>query len=366
MSLSPLEIIKLFQISGEPSKSDRFGSGHINDTYKIIHADEDSPDYLLQRINDHVFKDVDGMMRNISSVTDHISIELKKQGFDDVDKRVLKLIRTTSGQTYAKVNDQYWRVYRFMEELKSYDIAESPQQVYQGGKAFGQFLRLLGYYPAETLSITIKDFHNVITRIDQFKSTLKASQNSKDPEVAGLTKFILSVASELNEIEKLYIQGKIPVRVTHNDTKFNNVLFDQNGQAMCIIDLDTVMPGIVHYDFGDGIRAGASTTIEDDNDLTKVDLDLTKFEAFAAGYLEMTRDLLLPIEVKYLAKSPALFSYLMALRFLTDYLNGNKYYKVNYPSHNLVRAKNQVKLTDMILKRIKELDQIIFKHTTIH
>ena len=364
MSLSALEIIKSFQIFGEPLNADRFGSGHINDTYRIINADKNSPDYLLQRINNHVFRDVDGVMNNICNVTNHISEELKKQGCADVDQRVLQPIKTISGNTYTKVDDGYWRVYRFMKGLKGYDIAETPEQVYQGGKAFGQFLRLLGNFPAETLSTTIKDFHNVIVRIDQFKAAVGASPNSKDPEIVELTKFILDVADELSEIETLYKQRRIPIRVTHNDTKFNNVLLDKNDQAMCVIDLDTVMPGIVHYDFGDGIRTGASTTMEDDDDLTKVDIDLAKFEAFTAGYLEMTSDLLQPVEVKLLAKSGALLSYLMGIRFLTDHLKGNNYYKVNYSTHNLVRAKNQIRLTDMIMKRKVELNQIIAKHTS--
>lgn len=366
MALSALEIMNLFQFSGKPSKSHRFGSGHINDTYRIVNADKGCPDYLLQRINDHVFKDVDGLMSNICAVTGHISAELEKMGYDDIHHRVLQPVRTTSGHTYTKVDGKYWRVYHFMQELKAYDVAETSEQVYEGGKAFGQFLRLLGNYPANTLSTTIKDFHNVLSRLDLLVKAINDNPKSKDPEVGGLIKFIFDVSEELSEIEKLRLLKKIPIRVTHNDTKFNNVLLNQSDQAMCVIDLDTVMPGLVHYDFGDGIRTGAATAEEDEKDLEKVDLDLEKFEAFSAGYLETTHDLLLPIELEHLALSSALLSYLMSIRFLTDYLTGNNYYKLNYPMHNLVRALNQGKLTAIILKRKKELNQIIVKRSIHH
>ena len=304
-------------------------------------------------------------MSNICKVTDHIYAELKKQHSEEIEQRVLQPISTSSGGAYATVDGKNWRVYRFMKGLKSYDFAQTPEQVYEGGKAFGQFLSLLANYPAETLVTTINDFHNVFSRLDKLKIVLKTLNDSKPSDVTDLVKFIFDISDEMSEIEHLVIQKKIPIRVTHNDTKFNNVLLDQNDKAICVIDLDTVMPGIVHYDFGDGIRTGASTATEDETDLSLVDIDLNKFEAFSAGYLEMTSKLLLPIEIQHLAKSSALLSYLMAVRFLTDHLSGNKYYKVDFARHNLDRAKNQCRLTALILKRLDVLNQVITKHSVV-
>ena len=365
MNPDVIDIILQFQISGVPELAKRFGNGHINDTYRIINQDNEQPDYLLQRINDHVFRDIEGVMANISGVTDHIAHELANLGYSDVHQRVIQPIRTKSNKTYIEVDGSYWRLYRFMKGLRAYDVAETTEQVYEGGKAFGQFLKLLSNYPAEKLVTTIPDFHNVLVRLDQLKTALDNSENSNDPEVSQLAKFIFDVSGELSEIEKLKQLRRIPIRVTHNDTKFNNVLLDQNDHAMCVIDLDTVMPGVVHYDFGDGIRTGAATAEEDERDLQRVDLDIGKFEAFTAGYLEMCQDSLSNLEIQYLPLSSALLSYLMCIRFLTDHLTGNNYYKVNYPLHNLVRAQNQGHLTGVIMKRIKDLNKVIAKNSSV-
>ncbi len=362
MQLEP--IISQFDIKGEVLSASPFGSGHINDTFHLQNKDSQCPDYLLQRVNHEVFKDVEGMMQNIWRVTDHINKKNKQHG--EKGQETLDLIKTKDGKLYTQHTDgNFWRIFIFKKGLKSYDLVETAEQAYEGAKAFGLFFRLLADFPADTLTHTIPNFHNIILRLQTLRDTIAQSKSDRVKEVADEIKYVYDVADQMCVIENLRIDGKIPVRVTHNDTKFNNVLLSQEDKGVCVIDLDTVMPGVVHYDFGDGIRTGTTTAAEDEKDLTKVEFDIHKYEAFAAGYLEETRDILSPVEIENIGISGALFAYIMGVRFLTDYIAHDVYYKIGYPTHNLDRARCQLHLSREMMQRLTDLNKIARKEAQL-
>ena len=242
--------------------------------------------------------------------------------------------------------------------MKSENIARNTNQIYEGAKAFGNFLCLLRDYPINQLNYTIPDFHNMILRMNQFDEAIRNTKKDL-AQVKEEIKLVSEHGDRMCVLENLNRMKAIPLRVVHHDTKFNNVLFNNHDKGMCVIDLDTVMPGIVHSDFGDGIRTGAATAGEEENDLNKIALDIDKFRAFTTGYLESTSDILTSKEKEHLIDSVLLFPFMQGVRFLTDYLNGNIYYKTSYEDQNLNRARNQFRLFKHINKRIKELAQII-------
>ena len=352
-------IIDKFAIEGKVDKVEPFGNGHINDTFQIVNSVDGCPDYLLQRVNHEVFKDVPGMMNNIWQVTEHINNKNNSTDNGSEIQETLKLVKTNTGELYSKKEDgSFWRVFDFKKGLKSYDLVQTPEQAYEGAKAFGLFFKLLSDFPAEKLTDTIPNFHNIILRLETLKNVIEKHPEGRTLEVQDEIKFVFSVAEQMCQIETLKNDGVIPLRVTHNDTKFNNVLLSPDDKGICVIDLDTVMPGVVHYDFGDGIRTGTTTAEEDESDLNLVQFDINKYEAFADGYLETTREILSPVEVQNLGISGALFAYIMGVRFLTDYISHDVYYKIGYPTQNINRARCQFELTRKILERLPELNQI--------
>lgn len=349
--------MSFFELKGDIGSTLPFGDGHINDTYRVINSDISHPDYLLQRINHTVFKDVDGLMNNLHEVNNFIRTKLKEAGITDVNQRAQTLIKTRKNELYTVVEGDYWRVFEFLE-LKSENIAKNTNQIYEGAKAFGNFLYTLRDYPVNQLIYTIPDFHNMILRMNQFDQAIRNTQKNLS-QVDEEVKLVREYGDSMCVLENLNRKKVIPLRVVHHDTKFNNVLFNSHDEGMCVIDLDTVMPGIVHSDFGDGIRTGAATAGEEENDLDKIGLNIDKFRAFANGYLEKTSDILTNIEKKHLVDSVLLFPFMQGVRFLTDYLNGNIYYKTTYEDQNLNRALNQFQLFKHINKRKNELAQII-------
>ncbi|PIB34022.1 hypothetical protein BFP72_00545 [Reichenbachiella sp. 5M10] len=349
------EIIDHFVYDGQVEDIRPFGSGHINDTYRVFNTDSSLDDYLLQRINHHVFADVKGMMDNIHQVTEHI----RHHPSTDWTQETLQLHASTASEWYTMYRGAYWRMFDFRKNTKSYDLVETAEQAYQGARAFGVFFRLLSDLPVEQLTMTLPEFHNIILRLRTLEGAVKEDTEGRAREVQAEIYYARSIADQMCQIEHLKQANHLPLRVTHNDTKFNNVLLDAHDRGVCVIDLDTVMPGVIHYDFGDGIRTSANTAQEDESDLACVQLDLDKFEAFASGYLEVTRDVLTPTEIEYLGMSGALMSYLMAVRFLTDYLQGDRYYKTTHPLHNLDRARCQLELTRQILAQQEALNHII-------
>ncbi|MBM3437283.1 MAG: aminoglycoside phosphotransferase family protein [Bacteroidetes bacterium] len=329
-----------------------YGSGHINDSYKVTALKKN---YLLQRVNDSVFKDIPGLTGNIIKVTDFLSGRLR-----DDRMKVLKIIPTHTGNYYFKDDEgNYWRLFDFIEGSKSYDRVENPELAFEGGKAYGWFLKMLDEFPVNRLIETIPDFHNITYRLNNFRNAVKKDGCGRVSDVMKDIAFAEDRAKEMDRIRMPGAEGKIPMRVTHNDTKINNVLFGEDNHAVCIIDLDTVMPGYVHYDFGDAIRTFTNMADEDEKDICHVKMDLTLFEAFSRGFLSETKDILKPAELETLAFSARLMTYIIGMRFLTDYLEGDTYYKTKYPDHNLVRARVQFRLIESMEEQAPAMLKIV-------
>ena len=343
-------ILEHFQIRGVVTSIELFGSGHIHTTYEVVTT---KAHYLLQKINDSVFNEVAAMMLNIYKVTNYLSVSFPKLGYDN--QETLRLVETLKGQYFVQVTEGYFRMFDFKSNLKSFDIPTSDDQVFEGAKSYGYFLKALGEFEPAELAITIPDFHNLAHRLDQFNLALSKLKHVPSHEAAHEMKMVNELADRLLPIWYLHSQEKVPIRVTHNDTKFNNVLLDGSNRGRCVIDLDTVMPGIVHYDFGDGIRSTASTAKEDESYLQLVNLDRERYHAFKAGYMEGAADILKDEEKAFLSLSGAYMAFIMGLRFLTDFISGNIYYRIDYPHHNLDRCRNQFRLTHEILAQRKDL-----------
>jgi Ser/Thr protein kinase RdoA (MazF antagonist) len=345
------DIVQQFRLSGTPTEITPFGSGHINDSFRV--KTDGTTDYLLQRINHKVFPDVAGMMRNIDRVTRHLRANM-------VDgQQTLTVIPTQEDQLFLRNGDACWRVYEFLDDLHAYELLDTPEQAYEGGRAYGHFLAMLADFPAADLSVVIPDFHQVTTRLVALEIANKADALGRGRRCKEVVKSIVGLADRMQQIQLSWEAGQLTTRVTHNDTKFNNLLFDGQDRACCVVDLDTVMPGVVHFDFGDAVRTGTATANEEEIDLEVVHLDLEKYRGFSSGYLGVTRDLLSPTERKLLPLAGPLLAYLMAVRFLTGYLEGDNYHKIAYPEHNLNRARNQLRLTQAFLEREADLAKII-------
>lgn len=344
------ELAAQFRIEGRIGAIEAFGNGHINDTFRISSKEAEAPDYLLQRVNHLVFPNVGPMMENIRKVTEH----LRQHG--DGNYTSMTIIPTRTDKLfYRDETGSYWRVFIFLKGLLSYDVAESPEQIYEGAKAFGAFMRGLSDFPAAELFPTLPNFHHVPWRISNLQKAVAEDAVQRVKVAKELIQYALSIGDQMSTIQQLGDQGRLPLRVTHNDTKFNNVLLDQQGRGRCVIDLDTVMPGYVHFDFGDGVRTSVTSVPEDEADLQNIEVELIRFQAFAEGFLETSRDILTPIELEYLPLSGAMLAYIMGIRFLTDFLMGDVYYKIHVPEHNLQRARAQLDLTRKLLARQQDL-----------
>jgi thiamine kinase-like enzyme len=332
------------------------GKGHINDSYKVVSGDGE---YVLQRINHHIFKNIHELQDNIRRVTEHIRKKLKEQGVTGIDRRVLTLIPTRERALYYRdATGDYWRVMDFIKESKSYDDI-NPELAYRAGMAFGDFQKMLADLPGEPLFETIPNFHNMEARLETFREAVKANKAGRLDEVAGLVKEIEDRAEEMCKAEKLHREGKLPKRINHCDTKVNNVLFDNDDQVLCVVDLDTVMPGYVLSDFGDFIRTGANTGAEDDKNLDNISVDLDIFEAYAKGYLKNAASFLSGVEIENLAFGAKLLTYMQTVRFFTDYIDGDTYYKIAYPEHNLVRTEAQFRLLQSLEENFEKMRQIV-------
>lgn len=332
-------------------------SGIINQTYLVKTTDSAAPDYILQRINHQVFTDVDLLQHNIELVTGHIRRKLELRGETDIDRKVLRFLPSSNGATYYFDGESYWRVSVFIPDSVTKD-AVTPESSYLVGLKFGEFEAMLADLP-ETLGETIPDFHNMEFRLRQLNEAVAGDAAGRLHEVAPLVNDILRDADEMCGAERLYREGKLPKRVCHCDTKVSNMLFDKEGKVLCVIDLDTTMPGFVFSDFGDFLRSAANTTREDDPDISKVSFNFTIFEAFAKGYIESAKTFLTPCEIELLPYAVALFPYMQAVRFLTDYLNGDTYYRTDYPAHNLDRTRNQYKLYLDVQRAMPDMKQYI-------
>lgn len=344
-----------------------FGEGHINETYAVYMPGTegtDVPRYVLQRVNIHVFKNPAQVMENIFSVTEYLREVIRKEG-GDLDRETLSYIKTKSGDTYFEDADgQPWRCLHYVPNSICHQTVEEPQQFYQSARSFGHFLKQLGDYPAERLYETIPRFHDTVKRFQDFSEAVRKDVKNRAGQCREEIDFALAREADCGVLMKQLQEGVLPLRVTHNDTKLNNILFDADtDQGLCIIDLDTIMPGLAANDFGDSIRFGASTAEEDEPDLSKVHFDIHLYELYVKGYLEMAREVLTPAEIDSLPWGARLMTLECGMRFLADYLQGDVYFKTAYPEHNLVRARTQFRLVKEMEEQFDSMYEILRKYS---
>lgn len=346
-ALDPLFIQQSFALPGEYDTFQSINNGHINTTYRMHFTDASGvvQEYVVQKINTNVFKDPDALMQNIVGVTTHLQKKIAARG-GDVLRETLNFLPAVDGKYYVRDdNGNCWRCYCHVGGVYTCNTIESETVFYNAGEAFGAFQNELADYPGETLAETIPNFHNTVSRFADFERAVKEDAAGRAASVADEIAFVRAREADTHVLIDLLAKGELPVRVTHNDTKLNNILFDEKtNKGICIIDLDTVMPGLALYDFGDSIRFGANTASEDEKDVSKVSLSLPLYEAYTRGYLKSAGKSLTAQEIEYLPFSAKLMTYECGMRFLTDYLNGDTYFKTAYPEHNLVRCHTQFAL----------------------
>ena len=340
-----------FKMNGEPVSCENFGHGHINSTFKV--ATDTGAEYILQRINKYVFKDPVRLMGNISAVTEY----LRERVSDS--RMALRFVPTQEGQyCYMDEDGEFWRMHEFVGGF-CLDTPESMEDFYQSALAFGRFQSLLAGFPADTLFETIPEFHNTINRYRLFKETLAKDPVGRLAGVKAEVDFLLEREELAGTLQRMRESGELPLRVTHNDTKLNNVLLDQETRkSLCVLDLDTVMPGLSLYDYGDSIRFGAATAAEDEKDLSKMTMDLEMFAAYTRGYMEACPTLT-DKEVEMMPMGALLMTLECGLRFLTDYIDGDHYFRIAYPEHNLDRARTQLKLVADMQNKWEVMNRIV-------
>ena len=353
-------IFSQFETDGVFESAAPYGSGHINDTFLIKTSGHHPHDYLAQHVNSNVFKNVPELIENIEAVTSHMRRKLASIEGANPNRETLTLISTKDGKPYFEGSDGlYWRLYIFIDDTLSYDQVTSADMAYEGGKSFGKFLGMLADFPADQLHYTIPRFHDILMRLEMFDEALAADPKNRAEQAAALIQFVNQRREEMQRIYNLGKAGEIPLRVTHNDTKFNNVLLDKAGKGLCVVDLDTVMPGYVHYDFGDSIRTVANTAAEDEKDASKVTFSTEFFKAYAEGFLKQMGQSLNQVERDNLAFAAKFMPFLIGLRFITDYLAGDVYFKIQHPEHNFERAGAQFALVASAEKQMDQLEAII-------
>lgn len=343
-----------------------FGEGHINETYAVYMPGPDGkevPLYVLQRININVFKNPDQVMDNIFGVTEYLRNIIRQEG-GDLDRETLSYIKTKDGESYFEDdNGQPWRCLHYVPNSVCYQQVERPEQFYQSALSFGHFLKQLGEYPAESLYETIPQFHDTRKRFRDFVEAERKDVKNRARVCRSEIDFVLAREKDCGTLMEQLEDGVLPLRVTHNDTKLNNILFDKDTEeGLCIIDLDTIMPGLAANDFGDSIRFGASTAEEDEQDLEKVHFDIDLYEIYVKGYLEMAKEVLTPAEIESLPWGARLMTLECGMRFLADFLQGDVYFKTAYPEHNLVRARTQFRLVKEMEEQFDKMKDVLKKY----
>lgn len=355
------EAIDGFALEGTTVSCERYGSGHINDTFLVVNDKEGTVHrYILQRMNHEIFKDPVALVKNIAGVTRFLRDKIVANGGDPY-RETLNLVETKDGgDFYIDSDGNYWRVYFFIGDATCYNAVEKPEDFYQSGEAFGNFQRLLSDYPARELSETIPNFHNTPVRFETFQQAVKDDICHRAAMVQDEIAFVMNRAEDMGAAQSMMEDGRLPVRVTHNDTKLNNIMIDDaTGEAICIIDLDTIMPGLSIFDFGDSIRFGANTAEEDETDLTKVSLSLPLFETYTKGFLKGCAGSLTDAEVSMLPMGAKLMTLECGMRFLTDFLQGDTYFKIHRENHNLDRSRTQFGLVADMEKKWSEMAEIV-------
>lgn len=358
------EVIENMKFEGRYIRYELYGSGHINDTYAVyMTVKEKEIRYILQRMNVDIFKNPVELMENIVNVTSYLRDIIIENG-GNPNRETLNVIKTRAGSFYYIDSlGSYWRAYTFIENAFCYDAVEKPEDFYQSAVAFGNFQKLLADFPADTLHETIVNFHNTAARLDNLKKAVAADQCGRVKEVAAEIKFALEREQDANVCVDMQANGELPLKVTHNDTKLNNIMIDkETGEAICIIDLDTVMPGLVINDFGDSIRFGASTGAEDEPDLSKISISLDLYEIYVKGFLEGCSGRLTDIEIDMLPMGAKMMTYECGVRFLTDYLEGDSYFKIHRDGQNLDRCRTQFKLVADMESKWKDMEKIVDRY----
>lgn len=360
-----MDIIALkFGISGELVSFDKYGNGNINGTF-ILEFDNGGKheQYILQKINTEVFKNPFELMENIVGVTGHIKQYYAEKGIDS-SRRTLEFLSCDNGDyCFIDENGNCWRMYKYIDKARTYDTIDNADLFREAGRAFGEFQNILSTYDVSTLYDTIPDFHNTAKRFEAFCKAVQNNEAGRLETVKNEVGFVLARENDTHVLTDLIAEGKLPLRVTHNDTKINNILFDEKtNEGICVIDLDTVMTGLSLYDFGDCIRSGANKTAEDDPNTDNVGIDLNLYEAFVSGYLSSAGKALTDTEEEYLPFSAKLLTFECGMRFLTDYLNGDTYFRITYPEHNLDRCRNQFKLVEDIENNMDKMKAITEKY----
>lgn len=358
-------IAEKFEIEGEIESVTPHGNGHINDTYLITTRVEQGKTrrYILQRMNHEVFKDPKGLMENVVGVTAFLQKKIKENG-GNPEREALNVIPLREGGSYSEEEDgTFWRVYSFVEDADSFDVVKRPEDFYESAVAFGHFQKLLADYPAESLHETIPNFHNTIDRMRKFKEAVKADAMGRAAEVKDEIQFVMDREEECHVLCDMLASGELPLRVTHNDTKLNNIMLDKaTGKGICVIDLDTVMPGSALYDYGDSIRFGANTGEEDEKDLSKISCDLELFELYTKGFIEGCGGSLTEKEIRLLPMGAKLMTLECGIRFLTDYLEGDHYFKIHRPEHNLDRCRTQFAMVRDMENKWAQMQEIVEKY----
>jgi serine/threonine protein kinase len=345
------QVFNQFEHQSSYFSSEELASGHINDTYLI--KTKEKPFYVLQRINHGVFKDVPALIKNKVAISEHIGKKLNHLSKKEQRRRVLRFEKTKKGgEYYRDPEDNYWNLMRFISGSVTHERVTSEKIAYQGGLLMGEFLNLTSDFEASKLVEVIPDFHDMSFRYSQFEEALRNASQDKLAQAETPIDYVKEAKEEMHILQRLKESGELPIRVTHNDTKISNALFGKKGKGWCMIDTDTVMPGIVHYDYGDAVRTICNTTLEDEPNLALVDFNMEYYDAYTKGFLERVGSSLTSVELKYLALGAKTMIFIMGIRFLTDFLNGDIYYKIKYPEHNLNRSKNQFRLLDIFIEKL--------------
>ena len=356
-----LDVLKRFQIVGEYRGYELVEGGHINVTYRIhFFRHGEMKDYILQRVNTYVFKDPIAVMKNISAVTEFIRSKIKATGVS-AKRYVLHYQQATDGNYYTVMEDgSFWRCCRFIDDSISFMSCETEQIAEESGKAFGEFQMYLGDYPVKDLAIVIPHFHNTVNRYQIFKTAIEKNLANRKESVLAEIEGYLALEEIATRLYRMQRKGELPLRVTHNDTKTSNVLFDTNTFAhLTVIDLDTVMPGLVACDFGDAIRIVGNTGAEDERDLANVNVAMEKYEAFTRGFVGAVGATLTEMEKRTLALGAVAMTVECGVRFLSDYLDGDKYFRIHYEDQNLVRARCHLQLAKKMIDRLDEMQAIV-------
>lgn len=359
------EVISKFDFQGDVVECVPYGSGHINDTYRLtVHTPEgQEKHFILQKMNKNIFTKPVELMENVCGVTSWLKKKIIENG-GDVERETLNIVKDKDGTPYYVDSEGgYWRAYLFIENATSFDMVRDDNDFYQSAVSFGHFQRMLADYPADTLHETIVNFHNTVDRFRKFKEAVDADCEGRAKDVQEEIRFVLDREELAHTLCDLQEKGEIPLRVTHNDTKLNNIMIDNNtGKGICVIDLDTVMPGLSVNDFGDSIRFGASTGAEDEKDLDKISCDLHLYEIYTKGFIEGCGGALTEIELDMLPMGAILMTFECGMRFLTDYLEGDHYFKIHREGHNLDRCRTQFKLVADMEKKLPQMKAIVEKY----